>query len=464
MTAMALDARRSPPLVGARPSTPPRTWRERRRARRERLFPTVPERAFHEPVVQSRSILGNWILVNDPAGIKRVLVDKVASYPRTELERRFFTALFGEGLLGIDGELWRRHRRVMAPSFDPRSVAAYAPAITASAAEAIERWRGLGEGARIDMTEEMTWLTLQIICRTMFSADAESMVGHFGRGLHDNLDDIGEFSLLDIVPGLAQVRMRARRQRIAAAFAPLDEAIARLVAEREKAPDAFPADLLGRLVAAKDAEGGGRLTPKEVRDEVVTIFSAGHETTAMTMGWTWYLLSRHPAEEARLHNELAEVLGGRLPSQEDLPRLIYARRVIEEAMRLYPAAPGLSARTALEDDEIAGASVRKGATVGILPWYVHRHALLWDDPERFDPDRFSPERSAGRHRFAYLPFGGGPRVCIGQVLAMNEAVLLLAALAQRFAPRLAADARIALRHNVTLQPRYGMPMTLHGRG
>jgi cytochrome P450 len=257
--------------------------------------------------------------------------------------------------------------------------------------------------------------------------------------------------------------MRRREARIATLFAPLDGAVERLTAQREAAPSAFPADLLGRLVAAKDLDTGAGMTPREVRDEVVTIFAAGHETTAVTMVWLWYLLSQHPREETRLHAELDAALGGRAPSGEDLPRLPYARRVVEETMRLYPAAPGLSTREALEDDEICGQRIRRGTNIGISPWILHRHRKLWEDPERFDPDRFAPERSAGRPRFAYLPFGAGPRICIGMGLAMNEAILILATLAQRWRPRLASDAQVALRHNVTLQPRHGLKMILERR-
>jgi cytochrome P450 len=190
---------------------------------------------------------------------------------------------------------------------------------------------------------------------------------------------------------------------------------------------------------------------------------AGHETTANTLSWTWYLLAQRTRSAARLHAELDDVLGGRPPGPEDLPRLTFTRRVIEESMRLYPAAPGLSTRRALADDEIAGRRIPKGAAVSILPWVLHRHRMLWDDPEGFDPDRFSPERAAGRPRFAYLPFGAGPRVCIGQVLAMNESILLLATLAQHYQPRLSPDADVVPRPNVTLQMRHGLRMTLDRR-
>ncbi|MGH7016608.1 MAG: cytochrome P450 [Caulobacteraceae bacterium] len=468
MSALTVDERLAPSitgapvLVGARPQAAPRTWAEKRLARREQLFPGIPDRAFDEAALRVGSIYGG-VLINDPAGIKRVLVDEAANYPKTDLEKRFFSALFGTGLVGSDGDLWRRHRRIMAPSFDPRSVAAYGPAICESAGAALARWNALGEGGRIDACQEMVDLTLHIICRTMFSTDSEEMLGHMSASLRDGLDGVGEGSILDLLPVIAELRMRAREKRIARGFAPLDGAIAKLIARREANSEDFPADLLSRLVASKDSDTGLSMTAQEVRDEVITIFFAGHETTAMTLGWLWYLLSQHPHEGARLHAELDRVLGGRPPAQEDLPALKFTRQVVEEALRLYPAAPGLSTRRALKADELAGLRIKKGETIFISPWIVHRNTRLWEDPERFDPDRFSPERSQGRPRFAFLPFGGGPRVCIGQVLAMNEAVLIMASLAQHWRAELASDAEVALKHNVTLQPRHGLPMILRRR-
>jgi cytochrome P450 len=257
--------------------------------------------------------------------------------------------------------------------------------------------------------------------------------------------------------------MARREKRMAEKFRPLDAAINRLIAARREAPDGQAADLLGRLTTTRGEGGEGALSDREIRDEVVTIFIAGHETTAQALSWTWYLLSQHPAVEARLQAELDEVLAGRTPAQDDLPRLAYTRRVIEESMRIYPTAPGLANRVAAADDEICGFRVKKGASIAIAPWVLHHHRRLWDDPNRFDPDRFLPERSAGRHRFAYLPFGAGPRVCIGQTLAMNEAVLILASLAQRYQLRLAAGQVVQPQADITLRPKYGLKMTLEHR-
>ena len=212
-----------------------------------------------------------------------------------------------------------------------------------------------------------------------------------------------------------------------------------------------------------DEETGAKLSTQEVRDEVLTIFVAGHETTASAMTFIWYVLSHYSAWEARLHAELAEVLGGRTPTEADLPKLQVTRRIVEESMRLYPPAPGLSARIAKQADELCGVRIPKGGMIAVSSWVLHRHRALWDNPETFDPDRFLPERSAGRPRFAYLPFGGGPRVCIGQMMAMTEATLILATLAQRFRLRLRPGYEVKIQQRVTIRPQGGLPMRIERR-
>ena len=428
-------------------------------------FPGLPATVFDAPILARRGLFGRFAVISDPAGVRRVLVENAANYPKTAMDLRFFTALFGGGLLGSDGEVWRRHRRVMAPAFDPRSVAAYGPAIAAAARTHLERWRALPDGAAVDMAEEMRGLALQVISRTVFSTDSEEIIGLVGGTLSRGVEAAAKANILDMLPVVGAARMRARARRMAEASAPLDLAVAALVAQREAdlAGADAPRDLLSRLIAAKDDVDGGGLTAKEIRDEIVTIFMAGHETTAGALSWTWYLLSQRPEAARSLEAELDRVLEGRPPGPEDLPRLTYTRQVVEEALRLYPSAPGLSTRYALADDTLCGQPIAKGTRVVVMPWVLHRHRRLWSDPEAFDPDRFAPDQAAARPRFAYLPFGGGPRVCIGQVLALNEIILILAALAQDFRPSLAPDAVIEPVANVTLQFRHGLPMRLNRR-
>ena len=437
------------------------TGKAARRARKQRVYNNIPDRCFEEPIVLLKGIFGSALVVSDPVGVKRVLVDNVANYPRGEMQLRMFRALFGEGLLGTDGELWRRHRRIMAPAFDPRSVASYGPAITRACESFYPGWDAAPEGAVMDVGSDMSRLALRIIAGTMFSADTDEVIGLVADTMKDGFDS-DEFNILDILPIVGPWRMARREKRMAEKFRPLDAAINRLIAARREAPEGA-ADLLSRLTTARGEAGDAALSDREIRDEVVTIFIAGHETTAQALSWTWYLLSQYPAVEGRLHAELGAALGGRTPTQDDLPKLVYARRVIEESMRVYPTAPGLSNRVAAADDEICGFKVKKGASIAIAPWLLHHHRRLWDDPNRFDPDRFLPERSAGRHRFAYLPFGGGPRVCIGQMLAMNEAVLILASLAQRYQLRLAPGQVVQPQADITLRPKYGLKMTLEHR-
>jgi cytochrome P450 len=312
------------------------------------------------------------------------------------------------------------------------------------------------------MAEEMKAVSLRIICETMFSSDAPELTALAGTALGFTRDALN-FGILDLLPVIGPMRVKAKQQALHKDFSAMDGAIYRMIAERETNLKDAPNDLLTRLVAATDPEDGAGLSAQEVRDEVITIFEAGHETTAVALTFAWYLLSQHPAEEARLHAELDAVLGGRAPTAEDVPNLAYTRQVIEEAMRLYPPAPAVTGRRAAADDEICGVAVKAGDRITISPWVLHRHRTLWETPERFDPDRFSPERSAGRPRFAYMPFGGGPHICIGMGMAMMEAVLILAVLAQRYRPRLKAPQEVRLRARITLAPADGLKMRLERR-
>jgi cytochrome P450 len=424
-------------------------------------FETIPRVIFEQPIFQAKSLFGGTTMVHDPEGIRRVLLDNVANYPKEELSNRFFTAMFGEGLLSAEPDMWKRHRKIMAPAFAPAVVASYASAMAAQSQVFAERWAALND-PDVDMAEEMKQLTLAIICETMFSSDAAELVALAGTALGFTRDALN-FGLLDLLPLIGPMRLEAKRKALHEDFSAMDGAIYRMIEAREKNLADAPNDLLTRLVAAKDPDDGAGLSAQEVRDEIITIFEAGHETTAVAMTFTWYLLSQHPAVEARLHAELDAVLGGRVPTLEDLPALPYTRQVIEESMRLYPPAPAVTGRRAAADDEICGTKIKAGERIMISTWVLHRHRTLWDAPETFDPDRFSAERSEGRPRFAYMPFGAGPRICIGMGLAMQEAVLILATLAQRFQPRLKTPQEVKLAARITLSPEGGLKMRLEGR-
>jgi cytochrome P450 len=255
------------------------------------------------------------------------------------------------------------------------------------------------------------------------------------------------FGLLDALPVIGPWRMGRKMEHIHSIFSSLDASILKLIearaADKARPEKTGPNDLLGRLVATRDLETGAGMTTQEVRDEVVS-FSLPGTTTAVAMTFVWYLLSKHPWAEAKLHQELATVLVGRPPKYEDLEHLPYTRQVIQEAMRLYPPAPTLETRKLVADDVVCGRHIPRGAHVAVMPWILHRHQTLWDEPDRFEPDRFSPASSAGRDRFAWLPFGGGPRICIGAALALTEASLILATVAQRFRLSYVEDQQITL--------------------
>jgi len=429
------------------------------RTLRDSSVATYGEEMFEEAVFERRVLWQRYLIVNAPRGIERVLLGNAGNYVKSRVARRLIEPGIGRGLLTSEGDAWRRQRRIMAPAFDHRSLVSYAPVMTEATAALLARWDRLADGAPLDIAAEMMRLTLQIIARTMFSTDAdgigpivEEAVGRYQREVRPGLLD-----LLNLPDWWPRPTTRPRSQ----IFDRLDAVIDRLV-NRGGAAAGESKDLLSRLLEARDAETGHGMDARELRDQVVTIFMAGHETTAQALTWTWYLLSQHPAEEDKFHAEIDRVLSGRTPRFEDLAELRYARMVLEESMRLYPPAHTMS-REALAEDEIEGHRVTKGSVVSIVPWLIHRHRLLWDRPDVFDPARFAPERTAARPRFAYIPFGGGPRICIGAGFAMTEALVILAMLGQRYRLRLAPGAAVEPVGLITLRPRHGLPMLLERR-
>lgn len=425
---------------------------------RDNMLATYTEEAYERDIVQSRIFNHRRFLVNEPEAIKHVLLDNAANYQKSEITRRILEPGLGRGLITSEGETWRRHRRIMSPAFDHRSIASYTSIMTGAAEELLADWSSLDIGASIDVARAMMGVTLRIISRTMFSSDAERIAAIMERGaeryqaqMRPNVADF--LGLPAWLAGLGRIGVVRRT------LGEFDREIDRLIKLRSVRPESGPKDLLARLIAARDEQTGGGMSAREVRDQVITIFTAGHETTAMAMTWTWYLLSQHPAVESRLHSELQSVLGCRSPNADDLNKLAYTRMVIEESMRLYPPVHTV-ARVALADDTLAGRHVPKGSIVLISPWVLHRHQQLWHDPGRFDPERFSPAQTAARPRFSYLPFGGGRRICIGAAFAMTEATILLATIAQRYRLRLASGHPVEPQGLITLRPRRGMRMTL----
>jgi cytochrome P450 len=388
-------------------------------------------------------------------------LDNADNYIKSEVSRRLLEPGLGRGLLTSEGETWRHHRRIMAPAFDPRSVAGYAPIMTEVTQDLLAKWNALPDASELDVAAAMMHATLHIISKAMFSADSDEIVDIVESGV-GRYQAIVRPRLLDLLHVPLWLTQLLSPQHTDGIFDEFDKKVDQLLTARGRAPDAEPKDLLARLLAARDSENGQGMSAKEVRDQVVTIFMAGHETTAQALSWTWYLLSQHPAAEAKFHDELKTVLEGRTPRHDDLVNLRYTRMVIEESMRLYPPAH-TTARQPIVADEVLGHRIPAGAEVLIVPWLLHRKPSLWEHPDRFDPERFAPERAAARPRFAYIPFGGGPRICIGAAFAMEEAMLILATIAQRYRLHLKPGFPVEPQGLITLRPRYGLQMRLERR-
>jgi cytochrome P450 len=436
----------------------PLTFRQFLALVRDNTLATYPPEAFDEDIIAGRLLWRRRFIINEPGAIRYVLLDNAANYRKSELTRRLLEPGLGRGLLTSEGETWRRHRRIMAPAFDRRSIQSYAPIITAVAADLLVQWDALPEASEVDVGAAMMRTTLHIISRAMFSANSDEIVDIVEQGVGRYQTAVRP-NLLDLLGFPAWLtRLFSFRRAGAGAFDEFDKTVDRLIESRAHGSAGQSTDLLARLVAARDTETGGAMTAKEVRDEVVTIFMAGHETTAQALTWTWYLLSLHPAVEARLHRELREILDGRTPRYEDIAKLRYTRRVIEEAMRLYPPAHTM-AREPIAADTILGHRIPAGSIVLIAPWLLHRKASLWPEPHRFNPDRFASEPP----RFSYIPFGAGQRICIGAGFAITEAILILAMVAQRYRLHLKPGHPIEPQGLITLRPRYGMPMSIERR-
>ncbi|MCA1812556.1 MAG: cytochrome P450 [Halobacteriales archaeon] len=389
-------------------------------------------------------------LANHPDLVQEVLVTRSKDY-RKGRGLQAAKRLLGEGLLTSEGDLHREQRKVMQPMFHHERIAGYADAMVRHAARARERFE---PGQEHDMSQEMARLTLGIVAQTLFDADVEGDAADIGSALTDALvafrsARLPVSELVSRLPTPSNVRLQRARVR-------LDAVIHRLIAERRGEEGS---DLLRLLLGAQHEDGGG-MSDAQVRDEALTILLAGHETTAQALTWTWYLLGQHAEVEERLHAELDDVLHGRLPAAGDVPRLAYTAQVLAESMRLYPPAWILT-RQAVRDTGIAGQAVRRGDSVIVSEWLVHRDARWWPEPERFDPGRFAEEQEKARHEFAYFPFGGGPRLCIGEPFAWMEGTLLLATLAQRWRFRIVPGHPVELLPLITLRPRHGMRMVAH---
>ena len=387
---------------------------------------------------------------NHPDLVRDVFTTRNSSFVKGLALQRTKIVL-GEGLLTSEGELHKRQRRLAQPAFHRERVAHYGEVMVEKALRARERWR---DGEEIDVAHEMMRLTLAVVAQTLFDADVDDEADEIGAALTE-LMLLFPLLVHPLAPVLLRLPFFPPVRRFRRALARLDATIYAIIEERRRS-NVDRGDLLSMLILATDIEGdGGGMSDLQLRDETMTIFLAGHETTANALAWTWYLLARNPEIQHELHRELDSVLGGRTPSPADYPRLPYTEMVLAESMRLYPPAWGVG-RMSVEETRIGPWTVPEKSLVLVSQWVGHRDARFWPQPERFDPYRFAPDAKITRPKFAYFPFGGGPRICIGESFAWMEGVLLLATVAQRWTLERGND--VDPQALITLRPKGSMRM------
>lgn len=416
---------------------------------------------YYEPIVVGPSLVGTIALINDPSGIRRVLVDNVANYEKDPLQLRVLAAGSrkdaGQGLLIASGDLWRRTRRTLAPLFTPRRVASFASVMRDRADMRVERWLKRRPGSLLEIDREMTGVTYDILSASLFSDALSGGATEFENELGILLNSIGRIHPFDVF-NVPDWMPRIGRGRAASSRAYFETAMNELMQSRVQeieSGSAIPDDLMSALLKASDPETGQGLDHEEVAANLFTFIAAGHETTARALAWTFYLISKIPDWEARCIAEAHDAPADPAQWLEAMPCL---RASFEEAMRLFPPVPHLS-RISGAADVVCDAEIPKDCLIVIAPWVLHRHRRLWKDPDVFQPERFLPEHRESIDRFAYLPFGGGPRVCIGQVFAMQEAVIVLASVLRRVRLRHSGPPPRPV-HRITLRPAERLVMAM----
>jgi cytochrome P450 len=416
---------------------------------------------FEEPIVLGGFPFMRYAVVSDPATIRKILIDDQSAYRKSTIERRVLGSRMPNGLVTVDGKQWERLRRTLAPLFGRTMTAGFGQTMGRVAADLVERWQDLGDGSVVEIKAEMSRVALEALVGCIFSeglgnpkavCDATTRYYATCGGL-DPFDILG---LPDFVP-------RFTRLRVQHVLRDFYEALNAAIAERRRSlaaePNA-PRDMLGAMLAAKDPQTGEQMTEAEVRDNVITFIFGGQETTSSALTWAVYLLSQSPEWRERVAKEADDVIGS--PAQNALSALVQTRAVVEEALRLYPPIIGIT-RTALRRTQLAGRTIDRGTMVVISPYVVHRHRLLWRDPDVFDPTRFLPGRTKTIERYSFLPFGVGPRMCIGAALAVQEATVVLAALMRRFALELVPGQAVWPVIDFTMKPRDGLRMSVSRR-
>jgi len=408
-------------------------------------------------IVRIPVAFGERILLNHPDWIEQLLVVQQNKFHKSTLSKEATERLLGQGLLISEGEFWRRQRRLAQPAFLRARINDYARTMVEIAGKHMQEWRG---GEQRDMAHEMMALTLDIAVRTLFGTTLPNEAKQVGRAMTFLMRySLGRARSPVNIPASWPTPKNRRANR---EYEFLDSLVYRIISERRaQGNSTHHTDLLSLLMGAMD-EDGSQMTPKQLRDETMTIFLAGHETTALTLGWTWFLLSENPAAEARLHEELGGVLGWRAPEIKDLERLPYLQAVVNEVLRLYPAAY-LLARTSIAPSTIGGYELPTGSTILASQWVMQRDARYYDDPDAFRPERWLDGLLGRLPAGAYFPFGDGPRRCIGQSFALMELALVTAAVAQHFRFRLVPGHPVVPEPLVTLRPKHGIRMLVEAR-
>ncbi|MFP2905329.1 cytochrome P450 [Pyxidicoccus sp. 3LFB2] len=400
-------------------------------------------------------------LVTHPEHVRHISVTHRQNYEKHASYDSVRDLLMGQGIVGAIGEDWRRQRKLMASFFTPRAVERFHSVFLADTQQLIQRWRGLPGGQPVDMFDEMMHITASIILHALFSTESDDTLERIREAVESNVAFASgrQMELLPVplwVPTPGNRRFQRTRRSV-------DRYIRGVVERRQALPrEQWPEDLLTRMMTTPDEETGGTMADQLVVDNGVTLFVAGHETTARTLGFLWYALSQHPEVEARLHAELDAVLGEAPPTLGDLKKLPYTLQVIKEVMRLYPPVT-MYPRDVVADDELAGVRIPAGARVMLFAFGTHRHPDYWEDPERFDPDRWLPEREAGRDPHAYHPFASGHRICLGNNFSLLETHVVAAMLARRFKVRLKPGHQPRLDTLGMLRLRNGLPMLIEPR-
>jgi cytochrome P450 len=423
-------------------------------AARRNVLEIIPALAYRQPIVSGEMLI-RWHMLADPGALKRVLLDNLKNYPKSEIMRRMLRPAIGGSLFNAEGAEWKWQRQAVTPIFTHRNVVALAPAMSATAARACERLAACA--GRAELVGEMLTATFDVICDVALSGREHFDSHTFSDAVTRYFQTAGRASLLDFF-GFPDWFPRPGEWLAGSSVRTMHRMVAEAIEARRGRAAGLGDDLLDRMLAAEDPETGRQMTPEDLVHNMQFFIVAGHETTALAISWGLYLLANIPEYQEKARAEAVAQLKGRVADADDLDAMPFIEQVLEEAMRLYPPV-GLLARTVLEEDELCGRIMRPNDTIFLPIWALHRHEMWWDRPNAFDPDRFSPSIHARRNKYQYLPFGAGPRVCVGANFAMMQAQIILATLVQRFrfAPSLPTPRPIM---TMTVRPEPGIFLSL----